>query len=62
MPIKVVKSDNDLITSAQVCDLVEQQRFFHKDTLQQQESTYKTLPKCHRPLQENIRQVLKRAM
>lgn len=41
MPPKAVKNDGDLIPTAEVCDLLEQQKFFYKDLLQQQESTYK---------------------
>ena len=41
MPPEAVKSDEDLLTIAQVRDLLEQQKCFYKDLLQQQESTYK---------------------
>ncbi len=40
MPPKV-KNNEDLITTSQVCDLLEQQRFFYKDLIQQQEGAYK---------------------
>lgn len=33
-----MKSNEDLITTAQVSDLLEQQKFFYKDLLQQQNS------------------------
>lgn len=38
IPPRGVKSNEDLITTAQVCDLLEQQKFFYKDLLQQQNS------------------------
>ena len=41
MPQKAVKGDEDFITTAQVRDLLEQQKSFYKDLLQQQEGTYK---------------------
>ena len=40
MPPKL-RSDEDIITSAQVHDLLEQQKLFYKDLLQQQESSFK---------------------
>lgn len=38
---KLVKSNEDLTTSVQLRDLLEQQKLFYKDLLQQQEISYK---------------------
>ena len=41
MPPKAVKRVEDLITTAQLHDLLEQLKLFYKDLLEQEESTYK---------------------